>query len=143
MEADDKQDGQVEDVEKMQELAKTEQKKRGDSKPPPKKPIEEIIRESGKVPDYDEYHRHLHLVRPRLEEAPPTVTHKVTKVWGDEWDEKSEKWTREMPEKFIGEPGMQPKPEPEPHPHDLTEEWESEMEKIWEHQRAHKEHLVK
>jgi hypothetical protein len=29
------------------------------------------------------------------------VTQKVTKVWAEDWNEKSEKWAREMPDRFV------------------------------------------
>lgn len=99
--SDEKQDGQVEDIGKIVELAKTEQVHRHSPEDEHKKSIEEIIVDTSKVPDFDYRKRHL---RERLETAPRTVTHKITKVWGDTWDEKSEKWTREMPEKFVAEP---------------------------------------
>ena len=40
-------------------------------------------------------------MRQRIDIAPRTVTEKVTNFWKDAWEEKSEKWAREMPEKFI------------------------------------------
>jgi len=50
------------------------------------------------VRDFD-YRKKMY--RERVTVAPRTVTTKVTQIWNDQWDEKSEKWAREMPEKFL------------------------------------------
>jgi len=88
-------------VKKQQELVKTERINHR-KEPEQKKSIHEIIVNTNYTPDFDWRKRQL---RDRLDTAPRTVTHKVTKIWGDEWDQKSEKWAAEMPEKFLEHPG--------------------------------------
>ena len=84
--------------------AKSDAKKESAKGAAEKKPDwrREIVVDTSKVPDFD-YRKRIY--RKRLETAPKTETEKVTEDWGDAWNEKSEKWARKMPQKFIDQPG--------------------------------------